>query len=297
MDYIVETSQLTKQFANKCAVNKVSMHIEKGDIYGFIGKNGAGKTTTMKLLLGLITPTDGTMKLFGSEDLENRRRKIGSLIEAPGLYKNCSAYENMKRFSLLYRGNDQEIRELLELVGLSKTGKRQAGNFSLGMRQRLGIAIAMLGNPELLILDEPINGLDPAGIKDIRDCILRLNKERNVTFLISSHLLDELSKITTRYGIVNNGCLLEEISANELELRCTKGLLIRTSDVHMAVELLKGQGLLERYEIKGQDLYLYSNLGQAAYINRLLVSSGIDVYELAMNNAGFEDYFIERIGK
>ena len=165
MEYVIETKNLTKTFPNKLAVDHVNMHVKRGDIYGFIGKNGAGKTTTMKLILGLINPSEGEITLFGSKDLNKQRGKLGSLIEAPGLYKNATAYENMKRFSIIYGGNDKEIKEILNLVGLGNVGNRKAGNFSLGMRQRLGIAISLLGNPEVLILDEPINGLDPAGIK------------------------------------------------------------------------------------------------------------------------------------
>lgn len=297
MEYIVETKNLTKRFPNKIAVNQINIHIKKGDIYGFIGKNGAGKTTTMKLILGLIYPTEGEITLFGSNNLDKQRQKIGSLIEAPGLYKNCTAYENMKRFSLLYGGTDKEIKELLEIVGLGNTGNRLAGNFSLGMRQRLGIAIALLGNPELLILDEPINGLDPAGIKEIRETILKLNKERDITFLISSHLLDELSKITTTYGIVNDGNLVEEVSATELMERCKQNLKLTVSNVNKSLQLLKAKELLGKYEVKERTIFLYENYGKAALINSLLVTNGIEVSELTINVNGFEDYFIERIGQ
>ncbi len=297
MNYIVETNNLTKKFPNKVAVNKVNMHIKKGDIYGFIGKNGAGKTTTMKMLLGLSNPSEGEIKLFGSSDLNTQRRKIGSLIEAPGLYKNCSAYENMKRFSILYGGNDKEINEILKIVGLGNTGSRKAGNFSLGMKQRLGIAISLLGNPELLILDEPINGLDPSGIKEVRDTILKLNKERGVTFLISSHLLDELGKITTKYGIINDGNLVEEISSEELMKKCKQNLKICVSDVKKAKSILKNNGYLEDYQISGNNLTLYSNFDKASEINELLVNNGIKVSELTSSNDSFETYFIERIGK
>lgn len=302
MNYVVKTSALTKQFPGKIAANDINMNIEAGDIYGFIGKNGAGKTTTMKMLLGLIQPTSGHIELFGSSKLDKERRRIGSLIEAPGLYKNCTAYENLLRFSILYGGDKKQIQDILELIGLAGTGSRKAGNFSLGMKQRLGIGIALLGGPELLILDEPINGLDPAAIKDVRDCIINLNKEKNVTFLISSHLLDELSKITTRYGIINNGSLVEEISAAELEMRCRRNLVLRTNKPNMAVDLLKSHGLLHRYQLQNNDILLYSdddNLSpeRSSIIVKFLVNNGIDVYEIFANNQGFEDYFIERIGK
>ncbi|MDE7379591.1 MAG: ATP-binding cassette domain-containing protein, partial [Clostridia bacterium] len=201
-EYIIETKNISKQYKSQFAVNNVSIHVKRGDIYGLIGKNGAGKTTLMKLLLGLANPTNGEVVLFGDTKLEEARKKIGSLIEDPGLYKNCTAYENMLRFSILYGADKGEIAGLLNLVGLGDTGNKKAGAFSLGMKQRLGIAIALLAHPEVLILDEPINGLDPAGIKEIRDLILQLNKERGVTFILSSHLLDELAKVVTCYGII-----------------------------------------------------------------------------------------------
>ena len=297
MEYIIETNNLTKAFPNKLAVDHVNMHVKRGDIYGFIGKNGAGKTTTMKLILGLLHPSEGAVTLFGSQDLNQHRRKLGSLIEAPGLYKNATAYENMKRFSLIYGGADKEIKEILNLVGLAGVGRRKAGNFSLGMRQRLGIAIALLGNPEALILDEPFNGLDPSGIKEIRDTIVRLNKERNVTFLISSHLLDELAKITTTYGIVNDGRLVEEIAADVLMERCKQNLRVKVSDVGKAISVLKANNLLDRYDSDAHTITMFDNYDQPARINELLVRSGIHVEELTASSSGFEDYFIERIGR
>jgi len=296
MEYIVKTNKLTKRFIDKVAVNEVSMNITQGDIYGFIGRNGAGKTTTMKLLLGMIYPTSGSMELFGSKDLEKQRIKIGSLIEAPGIYKNCTAFENMKRFSLISGGSDKEITNLLEFVGLGNVGNKKAGDFSLGMRQRLGIAIAMLGNPELLVLDEPINGLDPAGIKDIRDLILKINKERKVTVLVSSHLLDELSKIVTKYGIVNNGRLVEEITAEELNNRCKEYLSIKVDNLKLAHSLLSKTYSNIEIEIKGEYINIYSHLDKSDEMNKLLVTNNVKVYELAFAKGGLEEYFIERIG-
>ncbi len=297
MEYIIETTNLSKKFSNKVAVDKINMHIKKGDIYGFIGKNGAGKTTAMKMILGLLNPSDGEISLFGSKDLNQGRKKIGSLIESPGLYKNCTAYENMKRFSILYGGSEEEIKDILTLIGLSDTGSKKAGRFSLGMKQRLGIGIALLGNPEVLVLDEPINGLDPAGIKEIRDLLLKLNKEREVTILISSHILDELAKITTTYGIINEGRLIEEVSAIQLEENCKRNMTIKVSDTEKAVEVLKEKDLLGEYEVKEDTLILYSHFEKAGLINTTLVTSGITVSELANKEVSLEDYFIERLGK
>ncbi len=297
MEYIIETTNLSKKFSNKVAVDKINMHIKKGDIYGFIGKNGAGKTTAMKMILGLLNPSEGEISLFGSKDLNQGRKKIGSLIESPGLYKNCTAYENMKRFSILFGGTEEEIKDILTLIGLSDTGSKKAGRFSLGMKQRLGIGIALLGNPEVLVLDEPINGLDPAGIKEIRDLLLKLNKEREVTILISSHILDELAKITTTYGIINEGRLIEEVSAIQLEENCKRNMTIKVSDTEKAVEVLKEKDLLGEYEVKEDTLILYSHFEKAGLINTTLVTSGITVSELANKEVSLEDYFIERLGK
>ena len=297
MGYVIETKNLSKKFPNKLAVNKVNIHVEQGDIYGLIGKNGAGKTTSMKMILGTLFPTEGEILLFGNNNLAKERQRIGSLIEAPGLYKNCTAFENMKRFSILYGGTDEKIKEILEFVGLGDVGKRKAGQFSLGMKQRLGIALALLGDPELLILDEPINGLDPAGIKEVRDLILKLNQEKGVTFLISSHLLDELGKIATRYGIINNGELVDEISAAELQERCKTCLTISVDDIKKAETLLKKEKLLDNYQVKDEKLFIYSHLEDPSFFNKILVEGGVRVSQLTFSSNAFEEYFIERLGK
>ena len=297
MNYVIETKNLSKKFPNKLAVDKVNIHVQKGDIYGLIGKNGAGKTTSMKMILGTLFPTEGEIILFGSKDLNKQRRRIGSLIEAPGLYRGCTAYENMKRFSILYGGSDKEIKELLEFVGLDKTGKMKAGHFSLGMKQRLGLALAMLGNPEILVLDEPVNGLDPAGIKEIRDIIIKLNKEKGVTFVVSSHLLDELGKIATRYGILNNGELIDEISAEELQERTKTCLIIEADDLEKAEKVLTKAKLLGNHVISDNKLLMYENFEEPYLVNEALVKAGVKVNSLSFSNNGFEDYFIERLGK
>lgn len=295
-EYIIETINLTKKFSSKVAVNSVNLHIKKGDIYGFIGRNGAGKTTAMKVVLGLLFPTSGEIKIFGSNDLNKGRRKIGSLIENPGLYKNCTAYENMKRFSLLYGGTDEDIHSILSLVGLDNTGKMKAGKFSLGMKQRLGIGIALLGNPEILVLDEPVNGLDPEGIKQVRDIILKLNKEKGVTFFISSHLLDELAKITTTYGIINDGVLVEEVSADELMDRCKQSIKVQVDDAEKAIKVLTENHLLKEYEVDNKYINILNNDYETSLINETLVKNGVHVSSLKSNEGAFEDYFIKRIG-
>lgn len=296
MEYVIETEEISKLYHPKYAVNKVSCHVERGDIYGLIGKNGAGKTTLMKMILGTALPTSGKVKLFGGENLSSARRRIGSLIEAPGLYKNCTAYENMLRFSILYGADKGEIVPLLEKVGLGNIRKKTAGEFSLGMRQRLGIAIALLGHPEVLVLDEPINGLDPAGIKDIRDTILALNKE-GVSFIISSHLLDELAKVVTRYGIIADGVLVDEISSAELELKCGQYVKIVTPKPEEAVKILAEKFVDVKPAVKHDGVYLDKYLDKTAQINEALVKSGVPVSQLAVSEGGFEEYFISRLGR
>lgn len=296
MEYVLRTKSLTKKFGSKIAVNAVDMNVAKGDIYGFIGRNGAGKTTAMKLILGLLNATEGEIELFGGEPLEKARGRIGSLIEAPGIYKNCTAYENMKRFSIIYGGTDEDIAQLLKFVGLENTGNKKAGRFSLGMKQRLGMAIAMLGNPEFLILDEPINGLDPEGIKDVRNAVLNLNEQKGVTFLISSHLLDELAKIVTRYGIINNGVLTEEISAEDLNAMCESGLKVRVDDVEKAITALLPLVPQEEIRVSDGELVLPLDVDAAA-VNELLVKGGVRVSELGAMRGDMEEYFIARLGK
>lgn len=297
MEYIIETEGLTKRYGKRLCVNNISIHIAKGDIYGFIGRNGAGKTTAMRLILGLARPTSGKIKLFNSDDLNAQRKKIGSLIEAPGLYKRCSALENMKRFSILYGGDDKEIEELLSFVGLNGVGNKKVGQFSLGMKQRLGIAIALLGNPEVLILDEPVNGLDPAGIKEVRDLLLKLNKEKDVTIMISSHLLDELAKITTKYGIINNGVLVEEIDAQKLMERCKNNIVISCDRLQEAKELLESELKLTNISIVNDKLHIVDEIESTDEINTLLVKNDFKVHEITINKNSFEDYFIERLGR
>lgn len=297
MEYIIETEGLTKRYGKRLCVNNISIHIAKGNIYGFIGRNGAGKTTAMRLILGLARPTSGKIKLFNSNDLNAQRKKIGSLIEAPGLYKRCSALENMKRFSILYGGDDKEIEELLSFVGLNGVGNKKVGQFSLGMKQRLGIAIALLGNPEVLILDEPVNGLDPAGIKEVRDLLLKLNKEKNVTIMISSHLLDELAKITTKYGIINNGVLVEEIDAQKLMERCKNNIVISCDRLQEAKELLESELKLTNISIVNDKLHIVDEIESTVEINTLLVKNDFKVHEITINKNSFEDYFIERLGR
>lgn len=296
METVLRTVGLTKRFGRASAVDHVSMTVNKGDIYGFIGKNGAGKTTFMRVVLGLSAPTEGTVELFGGLSPEEAGKKIGALIEAPGIFPNCTAKENMKRFAILKDEDESKIDGLLDFVGLGDVGNKKAGKFSLGMKQRLGIAIAMLGDPELLILDEPVNGLDPTGMKEIRGLILRLNREKGITVLISSHLLDELSKIVTRYGIINNGVLVDEIDASEMKAKTGHRLIIVVDDVEKAVSLLEKEVGKDSIGINGHAIGLSSGLDRTAELNALLVKNGVAVSSLSVKTDGLEKYFIEKVG-
>lgn len=222
MGIILKTNHLTKHYSHRTVVSDLSMTIHEGDIYGFIGKNGAGKTTLIRMIAGLAAPDDGDMLLFDSPDLLKGRAQIGTVIESPALYPGMTARQNMIVQSKLLGADLSQIDPILLLVGLDDTGKKKVKQFSLGMRQRLAIALALIGKPKFLLLDEPTNGLDPEGIREIRELILKLNKELKITVLISSHILGELSKFATRYGIIHQGKLLEEFTEAELLERCSK---------------------------------------------------------------------------
>ncbi len=299
MDYLLSTENLTKQYKSKKAVDRVNIHVRQGDIYGLIGRNGAGKTTLMKMISGLAAPSSGSFTLFGEAGVGAGKimNRVGALIEEPGIYGDMSAYGNLhaKCTALGVRGRDTE-RKLLETVGLADTGKKPAGRFSLGMRQRLGIALALVGDPDLLILDEPINGLDPQGIAEVRAAVERLNRERQITFIISSHILGELSKFATRYGIIHNGVLLEEISGEELGKKCSRKILLTTSDAPGASTVLEKMGILN-YRVTGKDtVEVYERFDQTAEINAAFAADGIPINGIAVVNQDLEDYYLEMTG-
>ncbi|MBQ3307217.1 MAG: ATP-binding cassette domain-containing protein [Bacilli bacterium] len=297
MDTILKTTNIVKKYGNKIVLKNVSMNIRKGDIYGFIGKNGAGKTTFMRTVLSLTPIDGGEVVYYEDKKIEDIGLKVGSLIESPGLYKNATATENLKRFSILYGADEAKIPEILKIVGLSDTGNKKVKDFSLGMKQRLGIAFALLGDPELLLLDEPINGLDPEGIKEIRDVILKLNKEKNITFLISSHLLDELSKIVTRYGIINDGELIEEIDAKELHEKCKNKLVIECDNPKKAKTIIEKSVPEEDIKVKEKRVEITEKVKESGKLNKELVSAGITVNALYVSEDSLEDYFMKRIGE
>ena len=293
MDTVLQTFNLSKKFGRKVALNNVNIKVQRGDIYGFIGGNGAGKTTLMRLSLNLAFPTNGKVELFGGEDFSTAGLRVGSLIEAPAFYRGLTAKENLLAFGSIVKADPNKADQLLERVGLADVGKKKAGSFSLGMKQRLGLAIALLGEPELVILDEPVNGLDPTGIRDVRDLLLEYNKQKGVTFLISSHLLDELSKIATRYGILNKGNLVEEVSAKELFERTRHRLQVVVDNPVRAAEILSDCTI----NANGNELVLLTNIDNPAEINARLVKEGIAVSGLTLVSDGLEQYFVERIGE
>lgn len=298
MEYVLTTENLTKIYGAKKAVDKANMHVKKGDIYGFIGKNGAGKTTLMRMVTGLAKPSGGSIRLFESDQLVKQRARVGSLIENPGIYGNLSAKGNIEYFRKLFGIKEAEQTDkVLSYVGLDSKDKKKARNFSLGMKQRLGIAIALLANPDFLILDEPINGLDPEGIKEIRDLLLKLNKEQEITILISSHILGELSKIATTYGIIKNGTLVEEFSREELKERCKRCIKVKVNDTKKAANILETVLGISEYEVlDGQEIRIFSNLDESGIINRNLVENQLEVTELRMAGQDLEGYFMELLG-
>jgi ABC-2 type transport system ATP-binding protein len=297
MEFAVQTKYLCKAFAGKYVVSHVNINVRRGDIYGFIGANGAGKTTFMRMLCGLAAPTGGTIRLFGSADLEKQRKRVGATIENPAIYPSMTAAQNLEVYRILtdIPGKDT-VPELLEFVGLGNTGRKKTGDFSLGMKQRLMLAVAMIGNPDLLILDEPMNGLDPMGIKGMRDLLLRLNRERQLTIVISSHILDELSRMATCYGVIHNGCLIDEFSSKELERRCRRSIKIVADNAGKAEQLLRAAGITNFRVTADGAIVLYDRLGEAAGINRMLVSNGLAVSVLAPCDQDLEGYFMDLMG-
>lgn len=292
-DVVIEVKGLVKTFGKKAVLNGLNMTIRRGDIYGFIGNNGSGKTTAMKIILGLLEADSGDITLFGSKDLLAERRKIGSLIEAPGLYKGCTAKENMKRFAMLFGGEVKEIDDLLSFVGLGDVGKKKVRAFSLGMKQRLGIAVALLGNPEVLVLDEPTNGLDPAGIKDLRELFEKIASEKGVSLLISSHHLDELSRIANVYGILVDGRIVDETRKDDILAQCGTVVLLESNDPSKVLAVLSPKG---KVSVDGTKIRIEGNLSSGE-VASLLVKEGVPFSSIQEQSLGFEDYFIERMGR
>ena len=303
VDYIIETRNLTKRFGKQTAVNYLDMKIEKGKIYGLLGKNGAGKTTTMCMLLNLSKPTNGEIFFFGKhykQDPYDVYSKIGSIIETPGFYENLSAFDNLKVFAKL-RGdyNKEDIEKALEIVSLTHAKDKKFKNFSLGMKQRLGIAAAIMHNPEILILDEPINGLDPMGIKEIRKLLKDLSEVYGTTILISSHILSEIEAIADVIGVMDGGLLIEEVSMNQLHEKLNKHVKFEVSDIDLACKILEKLTLKENidFSVNENNIHLYNHLDLRAEFNEQFVKSGIKVNEMSICEESLEEYFTKIIDK
>ena len=299
MDYVIETRELTKRYGQHAAADAVSLHVKRGEIYGFIDRNGAGKTTCMKMICGLTTPTSGGIRLFGKSEQESGplRSRIGSLIEEPGLYYEMTAYENLKCRCLM-TGIDEKghIDSLLELVGLSYARNRKAKAFSLGMRQRLGIALALTGNPEILVLDEPINGLDPQGIAEMRQLFVRLKEEKHLAIMISSHILEELAKLADTFGIIHDGRLLQEISREQLMEECSSYAEIITTQPEQITASLEKMGYTRFQIMDKETVRVFERLDETAAMNRQLILDGCTVAQSRIVTAELEDYFFKITG-
>ncbi|MEE1129127.1 MAG: ABC transporter ATP-binding protein [Methanobrevibacter sp.] len=297
VDYVIKTNNLSKIYFKNKVVNSVNMHVERGKIYGLLGKNGAGKTTTMCMLLNLTYPSEGEIFLFGKNPKKHSNEiypKIGSIIETPGFYENLTAYENLEIIAKL-RGdyNPFNISSVLEMVNLSQAKSKKFKDFSLGMKQRLGIAAAIMHSPELLILDEPINGLDPFGIKEIRALLKRLSHEFGITILISSHILSEIENLADVIGFMDNGILIEEMSRDELFNRLDKFVEFEVSDIDLAVNIFKELELRENidFTVNGNIIRLYSHLNMRDKFNAIFVKAGIDVKKVNLCEENLEEFF------
>ncbi len=290
---VLKATGITKKYGAAKALDKVSIEIKRGMIYGLIGENGAGKSTFMRTIMGLISIDEGSIELFGTTDLQAARRRMGQSIETPALYPELTARDNLRIQAANGGVSDREIEDLLKMMRLENTGKKKAKNFSLGMRQRLAIANA---NPEFLILDEPTNGMDPAGMAEMREIIQRLVKERGITVLLSSHLLDELSQIATHYGILHEGHLIKELSKEELAQESRQFIKIDTSATEQAVTVLDSLGYRDYFVQSSRVIQLFEGIDQVAAINQALVEAKVPVDGIHLVGQKLEDYFLQLTG-
>ena len=299
MEYVLTTRGLCKNYRNCKALNGLTMHVPRGSIYGFVGRNGAGKTTLIRLICGLQSPSHGSYTLYGARNsmpgIYRARRRMGAVVETPSIYLDMSAEDNLRQqYRVLGIPGFDGVKELLQLVGLADTGKKTARHFSLGMRQRMGIAVALAGDPDFLVLDEPANGLDPQGIIEMRELILRLNRERQITVLISSHILDELSRLATHYGFIDGGRMLREISAEQLEEACRKCLRVEVSDTSLLARALDGMQL--EYKILSDtiaDVFAKLSISE---LDRALEAQGCELISMRERSESLESYYVNLVG-
>lgn len=299
MEYVLETNGLSKRYRAFTALNGLNMHIPKGSIYGFVGRNGAGKTTLIRLICGLQEPTSGSFILYGAKNtdtkIERARRRMGAVVESPAVYPDMTAEENLRQqYLVLGMPSADGIAELLHLVGLDGTGKKKVKNFSLGMRQRLGIAVALAGNPDFLVLDEPVNGLDPQGIIEMRELILKLNREHGITVLISSHILDELSRLATHYGFIDGGRMVKEMSAEELEKRCRKCLRAEVSDTKALARVLESMNVEYRI-IDFNHADIYAEIPVTTLVSALAIEN-CTVNKIVEQDESLESFYMNLVG-
>lgn len=299
MEYVLETRELSKSYGSFRALDGLNMHVPKSSIYGFVGRNGAGKTTLMRLVCGLQEPSGGSFTLYGTENtasgIASARRRMGAVVETPSIYLDMTARDNIiQQYRVLGIPSDKGADELLELVGLHDTGKKRARDFSLGMRQRLGIAVALAGDPDLLALDEPINGLDPQGIIEVRELILKLNREKGITVIISSHILDELSRLATHYGFIDRGRMVREMSAGELDSACRKSVRMRVSDTKALALVLDNTGA-EYKLLSDTEAEVYADL-EVTHLVMALNAVDCTVYTMKEQDETLEGFFMELVG-
>lgn len=297
MDYVLETKSLLKRYRHIEALSGVDMHVPKDSIYGLVGRNGAGKTTLMRIVAGMQKENGGTYSLFGVDknrsEIKKERKRVGAMIESPAIFHDLSAEENLKmQYRILGLPSFESISEILATVGLENTGKKKSGSFSFGMKQRLGIAMAIAGNPDLLILDEPINGLDPEAIVEMRELILLLNREMNMTIIVSSHILDELAKVATYYGFLDSGRMVKEVSAVDMEKECRKAVRIKVESIEKAVIALTELGN-EYSVIDDNTIDVFGDIGIKEVIDGL---SGAGIKDIEKRNENLEGYFINTMG-
>ncbi len=298
MEYVLQTNALTKKYKDFKALSELTMNVPKGAIYGFVGKNGAGKTTLIRLVCGLQSPTSGGYTLYGRKnddrEISKSRRRMGAVVETPSIYLDMTAEDNLKQqYRILGLPSYDGIRDILKLVGLGDTGKKKAKHFSLGMRQRLGIAVALAGSPDFLVLDEPVNGLDPQGIIEIRELILKLNREQQITFLISSHILDELSKLATHYGFIDGGRMVKEISAADLDNACRKCIRLEVTSVQALACVLDGMKV--EYNIisdRAADVYAKVNVSK---LTLALAKENCEVISMQERDESLESYYVSLV--